>query len=204
MAKKKEDTEKKVTTKKTTPKKTTKKTTTTPEKKVEVIEKPKKKKYKWYPQDQTDLLLVVIFIAFLSLTVFLGFKAKVAKDDLKEHVRANIVIPVLGKGTSSDLSVDVANMKKGQEKEYIFKVSNSKDDNVNPEEVLYNVYFGYDRSISLEVTKNEGTENILAKDKTIKNNTLQKDEKQEDIYRVKIKAKKNTKNKQLVNISVKS
>ncbi len=172
--------------------------------KFDEVDSVKHGKYTWYPKDSTDLMLVIVFIALLALTVFLGFKAHYAKQDLKEHVRANIVIPVLGKGNTSDISVDVANMKKGQEKEYIFKVSNSKEDNVNPEEVNYTVIFGYNDSIYLEVTKNEGTENVLDNENKIKDNTLQKDEKQEDIYRVKIKAKKNTKKKQLINITVKS
>lgn len=170
--------------------------------KFDEVDSVKHGKYTWYPQDSTDLLLVIVFIALLGLTIFLGVKAKNAKEDLKEHVRANIVIPVLGSGTKSDISVDVANMKKGEEKEYIFKVSNTKEENTNPEEVIYAVQFGYDKSIYLEVTKNEDESNVLDKDNWIKDNKLQKDEKQEDIYKVKIKALKNTKKKQLINITV--
>lgn len=170
--------------------------------KFDEVESVKHKKYSWYPQDSTDLLLVIAFVSLLVLTIILGVKVKNTKEDLKEHVRANIVIPVLGAGTRSDISVDVANMKKGEEKEYIFKVSNSKEDNINPEEVIYNVVFGYEKNISIEVTKNDSEENVLDKDKKIKDNKLQKDEKQEDVYKVKIKALKNTKKKQLIDITV--
>ena len=202
----KKKTTKKEVEKKQTPKKkqeTAKKETLEKEPIIkEATEKKQEKKYSLIPKDSTDLLLVIAFIALLVLTTVLGFKVKAAKEDLKEHVRANIVVPVLGANTKNTISVDVANMKKGEEKEYIFKISNAKEENVNPEEVKYHLQFVYDKSISLEVTKNDSKENILGEDNLIKDNNLQKEEKQEDIYKVKIKATKNTKKKQLVTINI--
>ena len=173
MEKEKKTTKK---TKKKTEKNIEKKVEKKVEEKVEVPAEKKQTKYSFIPKDSTDLLLVITFIALLVLTVFLGFKVKAAKENLKEHVRANIVVPVLGSGTKNAISVDVANMKKGQEKEYIFKISNTKDENVNPEEVIYHLLFKYDKNISLEVTKNEEKDNILGEDNTIRDNKLQKEE----------------------------
>lgn len=182
----------------------------------EIEEKPKKKvtkskkktkvkkerRFKFTGLDSIDVLLLVIFIALLVLTIFLGFKVHQAKKNSKEYVRASIVVPVLAKDTNNNISVDIANMKKGEEKEYTFKVANNKDKNINPEEVVYALQLVNTDSVSVEVYKNDGKENILPGSNIILDNKLKKDEEQVDVFTLKIKAIKKTSDKELITIKI--
>lgn len=182
----------------------------------EIEEKPKKKvtkskkktkvkkerRFKFTGLDSIDVLLLVIFIALLVLTIFLGFKVHQAKKNYKEYVRASIVVPVLAKDTNNNISVDIANMKKSEEKEYTFKVANNKDKNINPEEVVYALQLVNTDSVSVEVYKNDGKENILPGSNIILDNKLKKDEEQVDVFTLKIKAIKKTSDKELITIKI--
>lgn len=176
----------------------------------EIDEKPKRskrtvKKVKrnvFTKFDSVDMLLLVILIALLILTIFLGFKVHNAKKNYKEYVRASIVVPVLAKDTNNNISVDIANMKKGDEKSYTFKVANNKDNNINPEEVVYALQLINTDSVSVKVYKNDGKENILPGSNIILDNKLKKDEEQVDVYTLKIKAVKKTTDKELITIKI--
>lgn len=174
-------------------------------------EKPKKKKktkvkrerkLKFTKLDSVDTLLLVIFICMLVLTIFLGFKVHNAKKNYQEYKRASIVVPVLAKDTNNNISVDISNMKKGDTKEYTFKVSNNKDKNINPEEVVYALQLVNTDSVSVKVYKNDGKDNILPGSNIILDNKLKKDEEQVDVFTLKIKAVKKTSDKELITIKI--
>lgn len=153
--------------------------------------------------DKMELVLLIVFIALLILTIFLGIKAVSAKNEQKEHIIADIVIPVLGTDANNEISVDLSNMKKGAIKEYTFKISNSKNGKVNLEEVNYLLEFVENDNVDVEIFKNENTEAIvLDSDSKLKDNKLSAIEKQEDVYTLKIKALKKIKDKELLTIKI--
>lgn len=155
------------------------------------------------PKDTLGLVLSIIFIILLIFTLILGVKVIKARKNYKEHLKANIVVPVLGTGVNNEISVDISNMKKDETREYVFKVTNTKNKNINKEEVSYNLVFGNLENIDVQVYKNNEKENLLTSDK-IEGLSLKKDETQTDTYKVEIKAKKKIKDKELLKIAIAS
>ncbi len=174
---------------------------------VEKIDKKKKnnKKNQISIKDSTDVLLLIVFIGLLILTIFLSVKVFSLHNEMKEHVRANIVIPVLEKATNNDVSIDLKNLKKGKTKEYIFKISNYRGDIINQDVLDYIVEVIPNKHVEVEIYKNNSKDAITLDDESqIKNNSLKEDEKQEDIFTVKIKALKDIKPKELLTIKITS
>lgn len=162
----------------------------------------KKRKNIFTNFDSINTLLTVIFISMLVLTIFLGFKVIKTKKEFKEYIKSSIIVPVLSEGTNNNISVDISNMKKGDEKSYSFKIANNKDNNINPEEVIYGLQLVNTDSVNVEVYKNNGKENILPPSKIILDNKLIKDKEQVDVFTLKIKALKKTKDKELITIKI--
>lgn len=182
--------------------KKSKKLTIEEEKKPSKKPNRKKKKINLIPQDNLDLILCLVFVILLVITIVLGFKVNTAKKNHREYVKSSIVIPVLGPDTNNQISVDVSNMKKGETKDYSFKISNNKDNNVNTEDVLYALQLEKADSIAVEVYKNESEENILQANNLIIDNKLIGNEEQTDVYVLKIKANKKTGKQELITIRV--
>ena len=174
------------------------------EKVVKVKEKKPKKARKKIKinMDKTDTILVIVLILLVILNIFLTVKAIKQSKLEKEQVHTMITIPVLGEQTNNEISVDIANMKKGDTKDYSFKVANNKDKSINDEEVIYGLQLVYEDGIEVEVYKNNGKDNILPENNIILDNKLKAKEEQEDIYTLKIKANKKTENKKLLTIKV--
>ena len=174
------------------------------EKAVKVKQKKPKKERKKIKinMDKTDIILVIVLILLVILNAFLTVKVIKQSKIEKEKVHTMITIPVLGEQTNNEISVDIANMKKGETKDYSFKVSNSKDKNINDEEVIYGLQLVYEDGIEVEVYKNDGKDNILPENNIILDNKLKAKEEQEDIYTLKIKANKKTEDKKLLTIKV--
>ncbi|MBR6949226.1 MAG: hypothetical protein IKH54_03470 [Bacilli bacterium] len=152
--------------------------------------------------DRTDIILVIVLVLLAILNIFLTVKVIKQSKLEKEQVHTMITIPVLGEQTNNEISVDIANMKKGETKDYSFKVANNKDNNINQEEVIYGLQLVYEDGIEVEVYKNDNNDNILPKNNIILDNKLKAKEEQEDIYTLKIKANKKTEDKKLLTIKV--
>lgn len=152
--------------------------------------------------DRTDIILVIVLVLLAILNTFLTVKVIKQSKLEKEQVHTMITIPVLGEQTNNEISVDIANMKKGETKDYSFKVANNKDNNINQEEVIYGLQLVYEDGIEVEVYKNDNNDNILPKNNIILDNKLKAKEEQEDIYTLKIKANKKTEDKKLLTIKV--
>lgn len=174
------------------------------EKVVKVKEKKPKKARKKIKinMDKTDIILVIVLILLVILNIFLTVKVIKQSKLEKEQVHTMITIPVLGEQTNNEISVDIANMKKGDTRDYSFKVANNKDKSINDEEVIYGLQLVYEDGIEVEVYKNNGKDNILPENNIILDNKLKAKEEQEDIYTLKIKANKKTENKKLLTIKV--
>ena len=174
------------------------------EKVVKVKEKKPKKARKKIKinMDKTDIIIVIVLILLVILNIFLTVKVIKQSKLENKQVHTMITIPVLGEQTNNEISVDIANMKKGDTKDYSFKVANNKDKSINDEEVIYGLQLVYEDGIEVEVYKNNGKDNILPENNIILDNKLKAKEEQEDIYTLKIKANKKTENKKLLTIKV--
>lgn len=172
-------------------------------KEIKKVENKKIIKKEKGPRDTLELILCLVFIILLLVTVVLGIKVVKARKTYKEHVKANIVVPVLGTGVNNEISVDLSKMNKNDERTYSFKVSNTKEEDTNKEEVQYNLFFITDANVVYEVYKNDEKVD-LQEDKSLVDNTLAKDEEQVDTYTLKIKANKKISENKLLTIKIAS
>lgn len=138
--------------------------------------------------DKQDKALLCTMGVLIVLVIILAIVALCMKNSTST-TKANITIPILEKGTQNEISVDLADMKKGETKEYIFKVSNYKKRGVNEKELDYEIVITPSSNASIELYKGESTKNLIAKDDyEIEGNSLPKDKKTEDEYHMIIKA----------------
>lgn len=164
--------------------------------------KKKKLNINIIPQDTTEMILTIVFLALLIFTIILGFKVNNLKAIQREEVNANIILPVLEKESFNEISVDISNMKKDETKEYVFKISNSKNNSINNEEIKYNIELENNTDLEIEVLKND--EKISLTNNELLDNYLIKDAEQIDTFKLIIKAKKKIKDKELLQIKVRS
>ncbi len=164
----------------------------------------KKNKINIMPHDSIEVALLVVLIVMIIITATLGYKVYERKNSHVNVIKSSIVVPLLGKDTNNQISIDISNMKKDETKKYSFKVSNSKDNNINTEEVLYALQLELedDAAIDIELYKNNGEKNILPENKLVIDNKLVANEEQTDTYLVKIKANKKTKDRDLITVNI--
>lgn len=160
-----------------------------------------KKKKKMSKQEKA---LAITFVLLLILVVILSGIVIYMKNDIR-NTKANIVIPILESETESELSVDVTQLKKGVDKEYIFKVSNYKNNNVNEEKIRYNIEIDKPDSVFVELYKDEEKNNLLVNDTlVITDNELPAKSKKEDVYRLVIKVNLTVENNEKITIKINS
>lgn len=166
------------------------------------IKKKKPSKFSG-PRDRTEWILLIVFIALLILTIFLMIKAISTGREVKKENTAEIIMPVIEANSNNELSVDISNMKKQEEKEYVFKVSNYKGSEINKEELTYTLEITKDSDVSLEIYKNDEDKNVLDyKELKVTDNKLLKDEEQVDTYKLKIKTTKKTGKDEFIRIKI--
>lgn len=142
----------------------------------------------------SEKILFIIFSLLVILVIILGIFAINKKSTTKETVKSNIIIPIMEKNSKNELSIDISQMKKDQQKEYIFKVTNVQDKNINKENIEYSIKFTKPSSITLELYKNNSDKNLLSNQENLalSNNMLAKNKEQIDIYKLVIKTDKST------------
>ena len=94
----------------------------------------KTKKFKFSKLDKQDKALLTTMAGLVVLVAVLAVVALNLKNN-EQNEKANIVIPVLEENTQNEISVDMSEMKKGDTKEYIFKVTNYKVRDINEEKI---------------------------------------------------------------------
>lgn len=147
-----------------------------------------KKKFDFKKLDKQDKALLSTIALLVVLVIVLAAIALNLKNN-EQNKKANIVIPILEEQTQNEISVDLSEMKKGDTKEYIFKVSNYKLSDVNEEKINYDIEISTSENVSIELYKGDSDKNLLSgEDYVIENNKLPKNKKTEDIYRLIIKA----------------
>lgn len=166
----------------------------------------KGKKIHLIPTDTTELLLVIVFITLLIFTIFVAIKVVEVNGKIKTDSKASIVMPLIEKEVNYDLGVDISNMKANDTKDYVFKISNYRNDFIVDHLVNYKLIFAMPSSVEVEVYKNdEKIKSIKGqKEAVVENNNLASKDKQEDIFKLKIKATKKISDNKLLTISIQS
>lgn len=162
-------------------------------------EEEHKKKNKW-----SDYLLLWVFLFLLLLVVFLfGMVLKKSKE-MKNKVEADLVIPVFKKDTKSGFTLNVSNLK--DKKDYILKVTNTKNNKINSKEFTYNISFENKTGAEIEITKNDGVENLITnQEKTvIENQKLTKDVEHSVYYHIRVISASNISKDDKIEIIVES
>lgn len=161
----------------------------------------KTKKFKFSKLDKQDKALLTTMAGLVVLVAVLAVVALNLKNN-EQNEKANIVIPILEENTQNEISVDMSEMKKGDTKEYIFKVTNYKVRDINEEKIKYSISVTPTLSASIKLYKNNSNDNLIKNKNnevnstfTITNNVLEKSKKVEDSYLLIIEAK-NTPSKQ--------
>ena len=169
------------TTKKTTKKVVAKKATTKKENQVE-------KKLVLNQEKALAVTLVVLAILVVILLVI----ALVQKNKSKDLEKSSITIPVLEENVESRIAINLSELS--ETKEYVFIVSNYKDNDINKKSIEYDVEITNNDNVRIEIYKNGKMRNALDDDYEVEDNKLAKNKKQEDVYKLVIKDTKNIKN----------
>ena len=166
------------TTKKTTIKVVAKKETTKKETQVE-------KKLVLNQEKALAVTLVVLAILVVILLVI----ALVQKNRSKDLEKSSFTIPVLEENVESRIAINLSELPDSQE--YVFIVSNYKDKDINKKTIEYDVEITNNDNVRIEIYKNGKKKNVLNDDYEVEDNKLTKNKKQEDVYKLVIKATKN-------------
>ncbi len=170
---------------------------------------PKKKKNnklrKFIPTTPSEKILTIAFIVLLITVVVLFFVAMNKKHEVAKKHAADIVVPIVEKGTNNTINIDISNLKATALKDYSFRVTNYKDKTVNSSSAIYNIEFDTnDNDVTLKLYKNNKDENLFKDASTyeLKDIKLSQKEEQEDTYTLIIKANKEIKDKQSIKVKI--
>ena len=185
----KEETKKK-TVKKETTKTTTKKQTTVKKETKPVKKETKKQEIKEEIAKASinqEKALAITFIILAVLVVILLVVAITQKEVTETKKESHITIPVLQEGTESSITINLKDFEKTEDDEYVFIVSNFREEEMIKENLEYDIEITNESNIDIELYKNNGKKNLIKEDLEVEDNKLSKKEKQEDVYRLVIK-----------------
>ena len=164
----------------------------------------KKRNKKSKEIDKIDILMIGVLIVLGIFILFQGIKLVKEVTKKKDNpIKANIVIPVLSKNTNSSITLNMKEFK--EESEYVFKVTNFRNNDINEEKLSYKVIIANPDQTNILITKNEKDINVDNEEEFVSSkNNLKAKEKQTDIYKIKIKDKNNIKEDSKVIITIES
>ena len=136
--------------------------------------------------------LAVTLVVLAILVVILLVIALVQKNKSKDLEKSSITIPVLEENVESRIAINLSELS--ETKEYVFIVSNYKDNDINKKSIEYDVEITNNDNVRIEIYKNGKMRNALDDDYEVEDNKLAKNKKQEDVYKLVIKDTKNIKN----------
>lgn len=197
-------TSKKNTTKKTQPKKITNKKTTKVSTKKTVTKKEPIEQQNQTTASNKISYLYLAFVALLAIVVFLGVKVYQASK-IKRVEEANVVVPLLKKDLSYNMSINLVELKKN--KEYSIKISNFRQNTVNQEEVDYQILVSNESKAIIKVTKDQDENNLIKNQEStrIEGVSLKAKEKNYSIYHFSvIENKDKIKSNDKIDVTIKS
>ena len=191
-------TSKKNATKKTQPKKITNKETTKVSTKKTVTKKEPIEQQKQTTASNKISYLYLAFVALLGVKVYQASKIKRVEE-------ANVVVPLLKKDLSYNMSINLVELKKN--KEYSIKISNFRQNTVNQEEVDYQILVSNESKAIIKVTKDQDENNLIKNQEStrIEGVSLKAKEKNYSIYHFSvIENKDKIKSNDKIDVTIKS
>lgn len=187
--------EKKPTTKKKEIKTETKKETS-------VKKDAKKQADKANANQERALVITFILLSILVIILLVVAIVKKNQNDLKEE--SHITIPVLQENTTSTISINLKEYNESEETEYVFIVSNYREDDILENALDYDINITNTDEINIELYKNGSSTNLLEEDLEVEDNKLKKDKKQEDVYRLVIERNEKVTDTSVIEIEIES
>lgn len=164
----------------------------------------KKKQNKKNVQDllKSVKTLTVVFVLLLVLVIFLLVLCVIKYKESKVNAYANMVIPVYEVNTDYEFSINAKILSEVDE--YVFKIVNYKNKEINKEEIPYKIEIKNDTNSIIKVTKDDSKKDLMKnqKETIIDENTLKKDTKESIYYHVKITKVKDITKDDLIYIKI--
>ena len=129
---------------------------------------------------------LIIFIVLLIVVIVLGVLIFQKSKMESNNETANISIPIIKEDSRFAFNINALNLS--QTDEYVFKIVNYRDDNINTEDFSYNITIINPTNTVIEMTKDDDKKNYLSgkKEETIENEKLGNSLKEEHYYHIKV------------------
>lgn len=148
--------------------------------------------------------LTILFVLLLILVIFLTVLCVIKNKEADENEFANMVIPVYELNTDYEFSINAKTLSEVDE--YVFKIVNYKKDEINKEELPFQVEINNDTNSIIKVTKDNGKKDLMKQQKqtVLKKEILKKDEKDSVYYHIKITKNNELNRKDLIYVKIKN
>ena len=147
--------------------------------------------------DQSKALKIIFFMLLIIVVLLCYRLSKISKTEEKE--KANIVIPIIEKDDINEFSIDVSDMQKGKELDYVVKLINYDGEDINTSKIKYTMTITEIEDIKLDITK-IGEEQPI-KEKEIKGEMKAK-EKEEIYFKIHLTANKSMNESAQISIKI--
>lgn len=129
---------------------------------------------------------LIIFIVLLIVVIVLGVLIFQKSKMESNNETANISIPIIKEDSRFAFNINALNLS--QTDEYVFKIVNYRDDDINTEDFSYNITIINPTNTVIEMTKDDDKKNYLSgkKEETIENEKLGNSLKEEHYYHIKV------------------
>jgi hypothetical protein len=148
--------------------------------------------------------LGIVFVLLLGLVIILGIYVHDKKNEEREELHANIMIPINEVETEYEFSISAIDLRKVGK--YIFKITNYLKDAINEDEIVYSITIQNPTDSVITLTKEDAKENLMLDQKktVIENEILPSLYKKDVYYTVQFAEIGDLKNKDLISIIINS
>ena len=164
----------------------------------------KKQKKKKTVQDLLNSVktLTIIFILLLILVISLFVLCVIKYKESKENEFANMIIPVYELYTDYEFNINAKTLSEVDE--YVFKIVNYKNDEINKEEIPYKIEIKNETNSIIKVTKGDNKKDLMKdqKETIIEEKALKKDQKENVYYHIKLTKSNELTGKDLIYIKI--
>ncbi len=153
-------------------------------------------------EDKSLNLLKIVFCLLIVLVIVLSVVVVKKKQEFNDKVNANIAIPIINKETEAAFSINLKSLsEKGQ---YIFRISNSRANDINTEDLNYTIYVQNNTDSKISLTKYGSDKDLITnqQETIINGGKVAKNEKVSEYYVVKITDAGSLGKKDMVNVKV--
>lgn len=151
---------------------------------------------------QSTKTLTILFIGLLALVIFLLVLCIIKNNEANNNQYANMVIPVYELNTDYDFSINAKILSEVDE--YVFKVTNYKENKINKEKIPYKVEIKNETDSIITITKDSSKKNLMKDQKStiLDEITLGTKEKENIYYHIKVTKKGSLKKDDLIYIKI--